>query len=70
MIEILNLNPGDFFAHSIAYIFGKCHDSSNEIQLTDAIGETIKWKVRKFHFKVKNLNFLLSMPVTKGHLND
>ncbi len=61
MIEILNLNAGDVVPNSIGYIFGKCFDIKNEVQVTDAYNETISWKVVHFYFKVKILIWIFKI---------
>jgi hypothetical protein len=52
MIEIINLKPGDIIQNQIAYIFGKCIDITENIQVTDSYQELSHWQVKNCFFKV------------------
>lgn len=52
MIELINLKPGDIIQTSIAYIFGKCIDLTDTIELIDSFEQKSYWQVKNCFFKV------------------
>ena len=59
MIEIINLKPGDVLQTQIAYIFGKCIDKINAIQVINLTCQesSQEWHIKNYFFKVRIKTF-------------
>lgn len=56
MIDLLNVNPGEIFTHSIVYLFGFCHNYTvPSVEVIDKNGVSIAWSIVNNYFKVLNL---------------